>query len=127
MVGAVAADGDDVFEFFRLFHHLRQADIFVHQEPDAAGGAVPHRQAEDAFDVVGAAGKKTDDVGHHAGVVVDVDFEDGPGQGAIFMRGLSAGSQPSQRPSTGAHKAKSKPHSPQASRAEVQRSLTWAG
>ena len=33
-------------------------------------------------------GKKTDDVGHHAGVVVDVDFEDGPGQGATFFTGM---------------------------------------
>jgi hypothetical protein len=41
--------------FSSLLDHLRQTAVFVDQEPDPALPFVADRQAEDAFDVVGAA------------------------------------------------------------------------
>ena len=45
----------------------------------------PQGQAEDAVDVVGAAGEEADDVRHHAGVVIDVDFQHGTRQCLVFL------------------------------------------
>ena len=49
--------------------------------------AVADRQAEDALDVVGAARKQADDVRHHAGMIVDIDFQHGAGKGLAFRCG----------------------------------------
>ena len=54
MIGAMASYRDDIDELFRLLDYLRQANVFVNQQPDAALPAIADRQAKNAFDVVGA-------------------------------------------------------------------------
>ena len=71
MPGSVTIHVKDILLLLDLADLLLKPCIFVDRQPDAAGLAVTHRHAQDALDVVGAAGKQADDMRHHAGVVVD--------------------------------------------------------
>lgn len=50
----VAANADDIFQFFNLLDHLVETAVLAHQKPYPAAFASTDRQAEDVFDVAGA-------------------------------------------------------------------------
>ena len=74
-VGA-GAERAHVVEFFELAFDLFEARGVGDEEEHAAFGAVANGRAEDRVEIEGAAGEESGDVGHDAGMIADVEFED---------------------------------------------------
>lgn len=81
-----------VVEFFELAFDLVEARGVGDKEEHAAFRAVADGRAEDRVEVEGAAGEESGDVGHDAGMIADVEFEDHGRSGSDFWVCAARGS-----------------------------------
>jgi tRNA G18 (ribose-2'-O)-methylase SpoU len=77
---------EHVLELLELAHHLLEALVVEHQQPDARTRAVGHRHAQDALDVERATREEIADVAHHPGVVVHIQFQNDLGVAGLRQR-----------------------------------------